>query len=134
VAGDRERARHADRGADRVGQDARGVPRLHRPAAARGRARALPAGTDVVYVSPLKALATDVRENLLRRSPRSARSRARRGADAGDPRGGALGRHAGKQRASLIKRPPHILVTTPESLYLMLTPSAAARRCAARAP
>jgi ATP-dependent Lhr-like helicase len=83
---------------------------------------ALPAGTDVVYVSPLKALASDVRENLI--APLAEISMIARENGAALPEIRAevrSGDTPASRRASLIKRPPHILVTTPESLYLMLT-------------
>ncbi|MFO0983728.1 MAG: DEAD/DEAH box helicase [Planctomycetota bacterium] len=48
----------------------------------------------------------------------AGRARAARGEDT---RRGALGRHAERRASAMMKRPPHLLVTTPESLYLMLT-------------
>src|SRR3954464_12714587 len=78
--------------------------------------------TRVVYVSPLKALSNDIHKNLE------------------EPLAGirsALAAHEGKEidvrsavrtgdtpaikRQAIIRKPPHILVTTPESLYLLLT-------------
>ena len=85
LAGDRRRRRHADRRADRLGQDAGRLPRLHRPAASgrRGREPGEEHGTEVVYVSPLKALAVDIRQNLERPLAEIARGGARRsGCDA----------------------------------------------------
>ena len=92
----------------------------------------LPDETQVVYVSPLKALSNDIRKNL--QEPLSG-IRALLGEANGHPpsRGyGAAseidvraevrtGDTTAAQRQALIKRPPHILVTTPESLYLLLT-------------
>ena len=64
---------------DRLGQDAGGVPRGDRRAGAAGRSRArLPDETQVVYVSPLKALSNDIQQNLrgaARRHPRGACAR-----------------------------------------------------------
>src|SRR5438094_2616064 len=82
----------------------------------------LPNETQVVYVSPLKALSNDIRKNL--QEPLTAiRSRVCEG------NGGEIdvraevrtGDTTAAQRQALIKKPPHILVTTPESLYLLLT-------------
>ncbi|HEX5853571.1 MAG TPA: DEAD/DEAH box helicase, partial [Solirubrobacteraceae bacterium] len=71
------------------------------------------AGTRVVYVSPLKALAYDIERNL--RAPL-------RGIGAEDVRVGIrTGDTPQRERAAMLRNPPHILVTTPESLYLMLT-------------
>src|SRR6267378_3024841 len=77
---------------------------------------ALPGETQVVYVSPLKALTNDVRKNLLEPL---AELRAlgvpdiRTAVRTGDTP------QADRQR--MIKAPPHVLVTTPESLYVLLT-------------
>jgi ATP-dependent Lhr-like helicase len=71
------------------------------------------AGTRVVYISPLKALAYDIERNL--RAPL-------RGIGAEDVRVGIrTGDTPQRERAAMLRNPPHILVTTPESLYLMLT-------------
>jgi ATP-dependent helicase Lhr and Lhr-like helicase len=83
---------------------------------------ALPAGIDVVYVSPLKALASDVRENLIAPLAEIGAIARELGVDVPEIRAEVRsGDTPASRRASLIKRPPHILVTTPESLYLMLT-------------
>src|SRR5215468_6564501 len=78
--------------------------------------------TQVVYVSPLKALSNDIRKNL--QEPLSG-IRALLGEGNGhniDVRAEVrTGDTTAAQRQALIKRPPHILVTTPESLYLLLT-------------
>src|SRR6185295_9786984 len=78
----------------------------------------LPSGTQVVYVSPLKALSNDIQKNL--QGP-LAESRA---ADPTLPEIRVLVRTGDtpmRERAAMLKHPPHILVTTPESLYLLLT-------------
>ena len=73
-------------------------------------------GTRVVYVSPLKALAYDIERNL--RAPL-------RGIGAEDVRVGIrTGDTPQRERAAMLRNPPDILVTTPESLYLMLTSQA----------
>jgi ATP-dependent Lhr-like helicase len=70
-------------------------------------------GTRVVYVSPLKALAYDIERNL--RAPL-------RGIGAEDVRVGIrTGDTPQRERAAMTRNPPDILVTTPESLYLILT-------------
>ena len=78
-------------------------------------------GTRVVYVSPLKALAYDIERNL--RAPL-------RGIGAEDVRVGIrTGDTPQRERAAMLRNPPHILVTTPESLYLMLTSRARETLC-----
>ncbi len=70
-------------------------------------------GTRVVYVSPLKALAYDIERNL--RIPLRA-------IDAVDVRVGIrTGDTPQRERAAMARKPPDILITTPESLYLVLT-------------
>ena len=54
-------------------------------------------------------------------SPRSTGGRRDGTSAAGYSRGITHRRHDASQRVALVRRPPHILVTTPESLYLMLT-------------
>ena len=88
----------------------------------RGAEDHLPDETQVVYVSPLKALSNDIRKNL--QEPlsgiRSLLSQAN-GHDIDVRAEVRTGDTTAAQRQALIKRPPHILVTTPESLYLLLT-------------
>src|SRR5215204_3223655 len=81
--------------------------------------------TSIVYVSPLRALAVDVEKNL--RSPlvgiRAAAERL------GEPfREPTVGLRTGDTpadvRRQLVRNPPDILITTPESLYLMVTSQA----------
>ncbi len=84
--------------------------------------------TRVLYVSPLKALAVDVERNL--RAPLTGILAA--GERLGDPvtplrvgiRSGDTPPH---ERRSLVSNPPDILITTPESLYLLLTSRARER-------
>jgi ATP-dependent Lhr-like helicase len=76
----------------------------------------------VVYVSPLKALSADIHKNLA--EPRRGISRLAEAAGLEPPRITAAvrtGDTTQAQRAAMLRTPPHILVTTPESLYLMLT-------------
>src|SRR6478672_865741 len=72
-------------------------------------------GLRVLYVSPLKALNYDIERNL--RGPLAGlESRLRVGVRTGDT--------PAKERRELVKSPPDILITTPESLFLMLTSAA----------
>ncbi|MCF6385539.1 ATP-dependent helicase [Mycobacterium sp. MBM] len=82
-------------------------------------------GTRVLYVSPLKALAVDVERNL--RTPLSGLARVAQRAEVPAPTitvGVRSGDTTPKDRRDLISRPPDILITTPESLFLMLTSAA----------
>jgi ATP-dependent Lhr-like helicase len=73
-------------------------------------------GTRVVYISPLKALAYDIERNL--RTPL-------RGIGAEEVSVGIrTGDTPQKERAAMARKPPDILITTPESLYLILTSKA----------
>lgn len=79
----------------------------------------------VLYVSPLKALAVDVERNL--RSPLTGirQESVRLGMPEPEVRVGIRsGDTPAAERRSLVTRPPDILITTPESLFLMLTSSA----------
>ncbi len=83
---------------------------------------ASPLGTRVLYVSPLRALAVDVQKNL--RAPLAGIGFAaeRLGASVHEPTVGVrTGDTSTDERRKLIRRPPNILITTPESLFLMLT-------------
>ena len=78
--------------------------------------------TRVVYVSPLKALSTDINKNLAepRRGIRQVASEM--GLAAPEITTGVrTGDTTAAERAAMLRTPPHILVTTPESLYLLLT-------------
>jgi ATP-dependent Lhr-like helicase len=78
--------------------------------------------THVVYVSPLKALSNDVQKNLegpLREIQQLALSRGCLGPEIRT--GVRTGDTLAKERVAMLKHPPHILVTTPESLYILLT-------------
>ncbi len=81
--------------------------------------------TRVLYISPLRALAFDVEKNL--RSPLMGITLAgeRIGATVLEPIVAMrTGDTSAKDRQALLRRPPDLLITTPESLYLMLTSSA----------
>ncbi len=86
--------------------------------------------TQILYVSPLKALSNDIERNL-REPLRGIREQQGKGPAATEAAGqepGQLidvmvrtGDTSPSERARMVKSPPHILVTTPESLYLLLT-------------
>jgi ATP-dependent Lhr-like helicase len=82
-------------------------------------------GTRVLYVSPLKALAVDVERNLRTPMAGMARVAAQRGLPTPEI---TVGLRSGDtppgQRRQLISNPPDVLITTPESLFLMLTSAA----------
>jgi ATP-dependent Lhr-like helicase len=80
------------------------------------------AGTRLVYVSPLKALAVDIHQNLQRPLDEIAEV-ARELGRAVPPITVAVrtGDTTSGDRTAMVKRPPTFLVTTPESLYLLVT-------------
>ncbi len=81
----------------------------------------LPAQTQVVYVSPLKALSNDIRLNL--QAPLEGISQALADMGLTAPRittAVRTGDTPQKERAAMRKLAPHILVTTPESLYVLM--------------
>jgi ATP-dependent Lhr-like helicase len=82
-------------------------------------------GTRVLYISPLKALAVDVERNL--RTPLAGISRIAEQDGSPVPKisvGIRSGDTPPAQRRALLSAPPDILITTPESLFLMLTSAA----------
>ena len=82
----------------------------------------LETATQVVYVSPLKALSADIEKNLA--EPLAGIEEVLRAQGLPVP-GIRVGLRTGdtpaKDREAMIRRPPHILVTTPESLFILLT-------------
>ncbi len=77
---------------------------------------------DVVYVSPLKALSNDIRKNLETPLAEIEALAADRGLPAPGVRTAVrTGDTPAWERARMVRRPPHILVTTPESLFILLT-------------
>ncbi len=97
------------------------LDRLHAPSPPRPRERRL----RVLYVSPLKALTYDVERNL--RAPLAGirRTAERLGLELPEVRvASRTGDTPADARRQLVKDPPEILVTTPESLYLLLTSQA----------
>nr|WP_063751987.1 DEAD/DEAH box helicase [Sorangium cellulosum] len=96
--------------------------------AARG---ALEDRTDVLYISPLKALSHDVHRNL--EQPIAEISAAMR--EAGLPAPGIravvrTGDSPAQERRAMAARPPHVLVTTPESAFILLTSESGRRALA----
>ena len=78
--------------------------------------------TQVVYVSPLKALSNDIQKNLDGPLAEIQRLAVERGYLCPEIRTGVrTGDTLSKERAAMLRNPPHILVTTPESLYILLT-------------
>ena len=78
--------------------------------------------TEVVYISPLKALSNDVQKNLEGPLAEILALAKERGYDMPDIRTAVrTGDTLPAERQSMLKKPPHILVTTPESLYILLT-------------
>ena len=90
----------------------------------QARAGTLKDGLQLIYISPLKSLAGDIRENLYRPLNGIARGAESSQADsqlAPIKIAVRTGDTAASERAKMAKNPPHILITTPESLYLLLT-------------
>ncbi len=86
-----------------------GIDRLSREPERLGQ------GVRIVYVSPLKALSYDIERNL--RAPL-------KGIEAGISVGLRTGDTPQRERQAMRRKPPDILVTTPESLYLIMTSGA----------
>ena len=82
----------------------------------------LPDEIRIVYLSPLRALSNDMHRNLEQPLEEIYDLAQREGISIPPIKVGLrTGDTPSHKRAALVKRPPHILVTTPESLYLMLT-------------
>jgi ATP-dependent Lhr-like helicase len=95
------------------------IDRLYREFEAQG---SLDEETDVVYVSPLKALGVDIQQNLQKPLAEIRDVAFELGLPSPEIR--VLVRSGDtppSQRAAMIRRPPHLLITTPESLYLLVT-------------
>ena len=88
----------------------------------RAREGALEDRTSVVYVSPLKALGNDVQRNLLEPLGELRALAAAAGSPLPDIRVMVRsGDTPASERQAMVRRPPHVLITTPESLYILLT-------------
>ena len=82
----------------------------------------LPETTQVVYVSPLKALSNDIEKNLATPLAEIAALAEERGTPLPEIRAAVrTGDTPAARRQKMAKTPPHILITTPESLYILLT-------------
>ncbi len=82
----------------------------------------LPEGVFILYVSPLKALNNDINKNLEIPFQGIRRLFTEKGELFPDIRKSVrTGDTSQYERAQTLKKPPHILITTPESLFLMLT-------------
>ena len=90
-----------------------------------GQTRAAKRRTKILYISPLKALGVDVERNL--QSPLVGITQAAKRLGV-DPPEVSVGVRSGdtppRDRQRMLRTPPDILITTPESLFLMLTSSA----------
>ena len=93
---------------------------------AQSRAGTLPKGLQLIYISPLKSLAGDIRENL--RKPlngiyalESEMNCAAHDAPFDIQVGLRTGDTTAIDRRKMFKNPPHILITTPESLFILLS-------------
>jgi ATP-dependent helicase Lhr and Lhr-like helicase len=78
--------------------------------------------TYVVYISPLKALGNDVQKNLVAPLEAILQRAAAEGLFPEPIRVQVrTGDTSASERAQMVRRPPHVLITTPESLYLVMT-------------
>jgi len=82
----------------------------------------LPDQTEVIYVSPLKALSNDIHQNLIGPLNEIVKLAKEQHLTMMDFRVAVrTGDTPIRDRQSMLKKPPHILVTTPESFYILLT-------------
>ncbi|MYF81064.1 MAG: DEAD/DEAH box helicase [Chloroflexi bacterium] len=87
-----------------------------------GESGELPNEVRILYISPLKALSNDIRRNLEEPLTEIRQLADERGVELPRIRMGLrTGDTTQAERQAIVKRPPQILITTPESLYLMLT-------------
>jgi ATP-dependent Lhr-like helicase len=78
--------------------------------------------TEVLYISPLKALGHDIHHNLTQPLSEIRQLANQRGLIMSDISVAVrTGDTLNRERQAMLKKPPHILVTTPESLYILLT-------------
>lgn len=83
-------------------------------------------GVRVLYISPLKALNNDIRRNLEIPLAGIAQEAAERGCALPQLTAAVrTGDTPARERQRMLRKPPHILITTPESLFLMLSSQAA---------
>lgn len=78
--------------------------------------------TEVLYVSPLKALSNDIHKNLTEPLKEIAHLAKNHGLDMAEINVAVrTGDTLARERQAMLKKPPHVLVTTPESFYILLT-------------
>ncbi|MDA1313436.1 MAG: DEAD/DEAH box helicase, partial [Acidobacteria bacterium] len=88
----------------------------------RARTGDFPDETTVLYVSPLKALSNDIQKNLDRPLAEIRELAEKQGIGLASIRTALrTGDTKASERQRMTRKPPHILVTTPESLYILLT-------------
>ena len=89
----------------------------------QARSGTLCPGVQLIYISPLKSLAGDIRENLYR--PLNGIIDVGAGLTSSSAQAPAVAIRTGDtsaaDRSKMARKPPHILITTPESLFLLLT-------------
>ena len=125
MAGDRGRRAHPDPRPHGVGQDARRVPVGDRPARHGSGSREDANGRGSSTSRRSRPSRSTWRRTSGRRSRGSGRAAERRGETLHTPTVGIrTGDTPAKERTALRRHPPDILITTPESLYLMLTSGA----------
>ena len=88
----------------------------------RGREGALDDAIHVLYVSPLKALNNDIQKNLVEPLAGIAKAAKRAKVDVPEVRSAVrTGDTPQAERAAMARTPPHIFITTPESLFIILS-------------
>ena len=124
MGGDQQRPPRPGRGAHRVGQDPLRFPWALDRLAARPLPEDRKARCRVLYVSPMKALAVDVERNL--RSPLVGSSTPPPGSGCPSPTSPSrcAGHTPADERRAFARTPTDVLITTPESLFLILTSAA----------
>ena len=127
LAGDRRRTQRARARPHRLGQDARRVPGRDRPAAVRARAAAGPSAAGSSTSRRSRRSRWTWSATCACRSRQSRRVAARRGETLQLPVVAIrTGDTPQDERARMLRQPPDILITTPESLFLVLTSRARA--------
>jgi len=87
-----------------------------------GREQVLDDAVYVLYVSPLKALNNDIQKNLVEPLQGIKSHAERLGVEVPEVRSAVrTGDTTQRERAAMVRRPPHILITTPESLFIILS-------------
>lgn len=82
----------------------------------------LPQTTQVIYISPLKALGNDIQKNLMQPLDEIRQLAIEKSLPLDDIRVAVrTGDTLSRERQAMLKKPPHILITTPESFYILLT-------------